>query len=283
MFSDYSENDRKAEASQSNAARAAMRQLGRGIVILAVFQTVVGAALCTGPILYWAGFQSLVGSHPWWLSTITVVGPLLAGLRLFLRCLFCAVGILLAVRVIRFLFHPAVRQYFGGQHVRFQPRPPATDSFALRIGVGSLLACWLFLTLIVAPALLNSWNFRRQCLTWLKIRLVVEGLEGFTDKHGYCPEAETIEDLATLLEPTTGGKLPTTGGWGWPLEYQRVGKKGYVVRSPGSDGWFEQDNPTAYIEGPVRGCDRDLAWGSDSGAQWPASLVGPYLQSTLGP
>ena len=104
-------------------------------------------------------------------------------------------------------------------------KPGVVDVVGLRGAIGSLLVFWLFLTLIIAPNVVNVWQSSRQKKTMSSLRFVVTAVEAYAVDHGEFPEAATVEELVSLLTPDYVKTLPTVDGWGWPLEYYRVDNK----------------------------------------------------------
>lgn len=142
----------------------------------------------------------------------------------------------------------------------------------IRALIASLMCFWMITTLIVSTNIVNAWQRDRQKTTVGMMYQIAAATDAYAADHKEYPSASTIEDLAGLLVPEYIVELPTVDGWGWPFEYHKV-DHGFVVRSPGSDGRFEQSDPTAYAGGPVEGFERDIVWSRVSQIQFPSGLM----------
>lgn len=167
--------------------------------------------------------------------------------------------------------------------LRFSPiRSLLAGTFKAFVIVAAL--AWILIPLVVSPQLIKNGQRRRQRKSMEAMRAVMAAVERYGESKGVYPATQSVADLARLLEPAyiprsdSFGQLidrhflPRNDGWGRPLEYSRVvvsGHEGYVIRSAGCDGIFEQKDPTAYTGGGVQGMERDLVFSTVVPPQWP--------------
>lgn len=274
---------------------------GRGMALLAVFGAL---ALAAGIAVHrrsrWAptaerGFALSHVAGGAWLALSAVAAAELG--PLFLIVAFGFPFALLAVSAGA-MVPPPPRPGLALLLARRPPEPPrpdpmqeATLRLACRILVGLAFSFW-FLLLLAFPNLHRAIGRGRQRSTLADLRAIATSVEGFAVDEGAYPDARTLDELEALVSPTYIRRLPRVDAWGWPLEYHPVteparsdgdppigprpsGPQAYVIRSPGRDGRFELDDPTAYPGRPVEGLDRDLVFATGSGSQWPLGTMGP--------
>lgn len=94
---------------------------------------------------------------------------------------------------------------------------------------------------------------------------------------GFTLPAATIgfSALDTLLAPTYIRNIPSTDGWGNPLEFrldQAVGSAvpaaEYAIRSPGRDGRYQ----STYFPGATSDFDCDIVYSNGSFVVWPEGV-----------
>ena len=82
----------------------------------------------------------------------------------------------------------------------------------------------------------------------------------------------TYANLTTLLSPTYMRNIPSTDGWGNPLQFaadQPIGGNpaaDYAIRSPGRDGVFSGNT---YVGGPTTEFDCDIVYSGGAFVVWP--------------
>lgn len=82
----------------------------------------------------------------------------------------------------------------------------------------------------------------------------------------------TYAELKSILAPTYMGNIPSSDGWGNPLEFrldQPVGSATpaaqYAIRSGGRDGVYQP----SYVSGPTTDFDCDIVYAEGSFIVWP--------------
>ncbi|HEY6842987.1 MAG TPA: type II secretion system protein GspG, partial [Thermoanaerobaculia bacterium] len=83
---------------------------------------------------------------------------------------------------------------------------------------------------------LRKWEFKsnddaRAEKTRYEIRVIKTAVEAYAGQHNQWPQANTMDELRTLVEPTYIKTLPMADEWGSPFVYQLDDKGGYNVRS----------------------------------------------------
>lgn len=168
----------------------------------------------------------------------------------------------------------------------FGPAPGAVKSDASKatwivVLGGCLVLCvlvGLILAAILIPNFLTARERARQARTLADLRNMGAALEAYWSDQGVFPEAESMEDLAQILEPTYIDELPRTDGWANPYRYtcwsESSGTAGcdtYRLASAGRDGAFEHQDLQVYeVEETEPGdYDRDLVLGDGFFLQYP--------------
>jgi general secretion pathway protein G len=127
----------------------------------------------------------------------------------------------------------------------------ASSAAIIGIVIGGLLL-FVFIVGIVAaiaiPNLLSAINRGRQKRTIVDIRTVATAVEAYATDHGFYPDADSAEQLATLLEPSYISVMPRTDGWRTPLGYTCWSSSpstddcdSYVIASAARNLLFEYD------------------------------------------
>lgn len=127
----------------------------------------------------------------------------------------------------------------------------ASSAAIIGIVIGGLLLFVFIVGIIAAiaiPNLLNAINRGRQKRTIADIRMVATAVEAYANDHGYYPDADSAEQLATFLEPSYISVMPRFDGWRTPLGYtcwssspSSDGCDTYVIASPARDLMFDYD------------------------------------------
>ncbi len=89
------------------------------------------------------------------------------------------------------------------------------------------------------------------------------------DHHEVYPVAESMEELARILEPRYIAKLPLKDDWGRPFRYvvrnfEKGGAKEYLILSTGKDGLPEVADPWSYPIGSSNAFDSDIVFSGGS-------------------
>lgn len=151
--------------------------------------------------------------------------------------------------------------------------PIGLESFLgfILIVVASLLAIGLRSTFA-------STQWRRQLETLGSIRTLQTAVEAYAVDHGSYPDARSMDELALLVTPVYVRAFPREDGWGWPIDYRRLGvgrDQHFYIRSPGADGLLEHESPADYEGGPVEGFERDIVFTTGRRPQFPEGTMGP--------
>jgi prepilin-type N-terminal cleavage/methylation domain-containing protein len=136
------------------------------------------------------------------------------------------------------------------------------------------------LSAIIIPNYLNAINRAKQKTTMATMRSIAYAWEArATETKSYnaaaiqytLPSAEIDSvAVATLLTPTYITVLPTTDGWGHPLDFWIDALPGsgqsasaYGIRSRGRDGILDGGgDPQTYTFGPIKHFDCDIVFGN---------------------
>lgn len=147
-----------------------------------------------------------------------------------------------------------------------------------KASVALMVLTWILTSILGSPNLATSMQRSRQRHTMSDMWSMTTALEKYAETNKIYPPTQDVAKLARVLEPSYIPLLPRNDAWGRPLEYYRVtlssGVQGYVIRSAGCDGVFEQKDPTAYTAGGVPGMERDIVHSTVSNGQWPEGMMG---------
>jgi len=132
---------------------------------------------------------------------------------------------------------------------------------------------------ILIPNFLDSLNKAKQKRAMSELRLVGQAVEVYKTEHGFAPNANDMNALATELGGS-GASLPRIDPWKHPYRYgcwQEESTSGcdhYRIVSAGRDGRFEHDDLSAYEaeEFDRRAYDRDIVFGDGSLLAVPGAL-----------
>lgn len=119
---------------------------------------------------------------------------------------------------------------------------------------------------------LSSIDRARQKRTMADIRSIGQAWESSSSEKGNFgaagltfPVAVTHDELTSALAPTYMRALPTSDGWGRPLQFGADGKV-YGIRSAGRDGIFESDT---YEHGAGENPDCDIVYSNGNFVRFP--------------
>jgi hypothetical protein len=119
---------------------------------------------------------------------------------------------------------------------------------------------------------LNSIDRARQKRTMADIRSIAQAWESSSSEKGNFtaagltfPVAVTHDELTSSLAPTYMRSLPTSDGWGRPLQFGADGKV-YAIRSAGRDGIYESDT---YEHGAGENPDCDIVYSNGNFVRYP--------------
>jgi type II secretory pathway pseudopilin PulG len=206
-------------------------------------------------------------------------GLQLAGsiLGLVLGCL----GMIVNALIIAYLVQSSTRLAFSGRRVdelsdderrRLASAPPGSQAAVVVAIVAVVLLVGIALTgmmaAIAVPNLLNAIQRGKQKRTMGDIRTVATAAESYAIDYNAYPAAETIDELAAVLQPTYTKVLPTRDGWNRPLDVA-MRRDGYVVRSGGRDGAYDPADPWGYAEGSTTNFKDDIVFSSGRFVRWP--------------
>ncbi|MEO8034223.1 MAG: type II secretion system protein GspG [Acidobacteriota bacterium] len=163
-------------------------------------------------------------------------------------------------------------------HVRFAAQRFASRNiFPTLVSVTLLL--WVLMSTKGLPGLVNSMQTSRQKRSMAEMSAIMQAVEKYGEANGVYPPTQNVAALAHLLEACCIKGMPRNDPWGHPYDYHRVtspsGEEGFVIRTAGCDGIFEQKDPTAYTDGGVIGMHRDIVFSTVSKPQWPEGLMPP--------
>lgn len=150
------------------------------------------------------------------------------------------------------------------------------------IGLEGLLGFTLIvvagLLAIGLPSTFASAQRARQRRTLGSIRDLQVAVEAYAVDHGSYPDARSMDELALLVTPVYLRAFPREDGWGWPIDYRRLGvgrDQHFYIRSPGADGLLEHASPADYEGGPVEGFERDIVFTTGRRPQFQEGTMGP--------
>ena len=144
--------------------------------------------------------------------------------------------------------------------------------------LGFILIVVAGLLAIGLPSTFAATQRVRQRRTLLSIRDLQVAVEGYATDHGSYPAARSMDELALLVTPVYVRVFPREDGWGWPIDYRRLGAgrdQHFYIRSPGADGLLEHASPADYEGGPVEGVERDIVFTTGRRPQFPEGTMGP--------
>lgn len=135
---------------------------------------------------------------------------------------------------------------------------------------------------IAIPNLLSAINRGRQKRTMADVRTVATAVEAYAVDNGYYPDADSLDDLAGILEREYIAVLPRNDGWMTPMVYACwkddptfAGCEQYAVMSAGRDKIFDYDDPEYYgeEENATRDFDCDIVYRNGVFVQFPEGIV----------
>lgn len=152
---------------------------------------------------------------------------------------------------------------------------PSKKNF--KISVAIAVGCFLALLIpvggcfaaIAIPNLLNAIDRGKQKRTMVDIRTLGQALESYSMETNSYPEAETMEELRSIIEPDYIASTPTVDGWGNELVVWST-PMGYSICSPGKDGG--EICGTVGDGGTTTNFDDDIVFRDGQFIQWPVGL-----------
>ena len=132
---------------------------------------------------------------------------------------------------------------------------------------------------IAIPNLLNAIQRGKQKRTMAGIRAIATACESYAVDNNRYPEAQTIHELAPLIEPTYIRQLPKTDGWQHELVFQSwkdrediEGPNQYAILSGGKDGALDHESLEDYKEGATISFNNDIVFSSGTFLQYPEGV-----------
>ncbi len=162
--------------------------------------------------------------------------------------------------------------------VRFAaPRVAWRNIFRTLVVVTLLL--WVLVFTKGLPRIVQARQFSLQKRSLAEMYSIKQAVEKYGEANKVYPPTQDVAALARLLEACCIKGMPRNDPWGHPYDYHGVtspsGEEGFVIRTAGCDGIFEQKDPTAYTDGAVIGDERDIVFSTVSKPQWPEGLMQP--------
>ena len=84
-------------------------------------------------------------------------------------------------------------------------------------------------------------NAERAKQTLFEMRAIRTAVEGYAGAHNAWPQARSMDELRTLVEPQFVKTLPMRDEWGTPFVFELDPNVGYRVISAGADGVFDRE------------------------------------------
>jgi len=135
-------------------------------------------------------------------------------------------------------------------------QPKTSKAVWVVVGAGCLVVGLVISGIIAAifiPNFLDALQKAKTKRTMADLRNLGTALEAYrVDHDGEVPAVDSMDDLATELEPAYIDSVPRVDGWKNPIRYTcwSAGAEGacdtYVLASGGRDGVFEHDDLRAY-------------------------------------
>ncbi len=124
---------------------------------------------------------------------------------------------------------------------------------------------------VVLPDVTAARERGRQTRTMASLRMIGTAIESYQVDRGCVPRASSIDELALVVAPTFVRALPQVDAWGNPFRYESWAVEGgyvvpgpasvYVIRSAGSDGVYDHEDPYEYRPGLCAKFSCDLVFG----------------------
>ncbi|GEM_PF-786184 len=207
----------------------------------------------------------------------------------FLGLLGFPLGTVISILILVYLFRPGIVLLFSERGPEeFTPeevralRAQASGESAAAVAVIAIAGLFVFIALagivaaIAIPNFLSAVERGKQRRTMADMRAAAAAVEAYAVDNGAYPDARTIDELASLLEPAYIRTMPRTDGWGHPLKYESwlEGEDDeaptlYALGSAGKDGAWERADLIDTPEGRTRGPDADIVLVNGAFVQWP--------------
>jgi len=104
-------------------------------------------------------------------------------------------------------------------------------------------------------------NAERAKKTLYEMRVIRTAVEGYAGAHNAWPQASSMDELRTLVEPQFVKTLPMRDEWGTPFIFELDTTVGYRVASAGADGVF--DRKSWSVEGTTTSFNDDAVANGD--------------------
>lgn len=236
------------------------------VAFLAVGLLVVSlhVALCRGiwRLRPWARHLQRVYSSVWFLCCALLVG------RKIDAMFYLPFALALSVLIIWYLSRESVEDLFDGNADSAFPNDRALSAFLLLL---ALLSIFVGGYTIAGSVRSNSamHDRSRARITYADMRAVAGAVEEYAVDENRYPRAQTIQELAALLEPKYVKKLSQQDAWGTDFRYQVTpDEQQYVIGSAGSDRHWEQSDLFAYSPGKNAGYAEDIILSESGFTRW---------------
>lgn len=158
-----------------------------------------------------------------------------------------------------------------------------TAAIVIGVVVGGffLIAIIGILAAIAIPNLLTATQRSKQKRTMADMRSVATAVEAYaTDNNAY-PQASSVSELRSLLQPKYVKALPAYDGWAKEMRYECIEKKDnlctvYAIGSGGKDMVFEHDALRDYLgsKQATTNFDCDIVYSNGEFFQYPEGTQG---------
>jgi type II secretory pathway pseudopilin PulG len=170
----------------------------------------------------------------------------------------------------------------SGAPAQLKKKTPAVMLVAIILGV-AMVAVTIFgiIAAIAIPSFLNGLHRGRQKRTVADMHTIAMAVGHYSEDHGFFPRADSIEELASQLEPKYAKDLPRADGWEnslkylcWQTDPNREGCDNFVLASPARDRVFEHPDLKVYIAKTARThyFDCDIVYSNGTFVQSPEGL-----------
>jgi hypothetical protein len=139
---------------------------------------------------------------------------------------------------------------------------------------GLPLLLWPVAIAAMVPNWLDAVERARSMRSMADIRRIATAVERYAVDHNAYPAAQSMDELAAILEPKYVKSLPRQDHWGNPYRYltrdgQASGPQEYLIISLGSDGLAEVQEPWSYPQGVTVDYKSDLVYSMGSFIRYP--------------
>ncbi len=193
-------------------------------------------------------------------------------------------GTIASVLILGYLNRPQIRLLFLGKIESEWTETEKTTWEEFR-RKGSLMRAMFVVLLLfgqvilvgamLIPGLLGSPGHTKR--TMADLRSVGTAVEAYAVDNDFYPEAKSLDELASRLEPRYIRQMPRRDAWKHEMRYfcwkeneKSSGCDTYIVASPGKDGIWEEMNPRKYQSSTFRGFDGDFVFKNGEFLRYPA-------------